>query len=126
MSETLRNDDEALRHAWPQALADMVSVVAAAYRREGQDGESAREQAFTAVRALAHYHGGRMFYLPKGESLDRAIRDRRIFEEMGKRSAKDLAVAHGLTEQRVYEIHREQRMLFQQRIQRDLFTSESD
>lgn len=126
MTDEAKPTEEALRHAWPQALTDMVTIVAAAYQREGQDAESAREQAFTAVRALAQYHGGRMFYLPKGESLDRAIRDRRIFEEMGKRSAKDLAVAHGLTEQRVYEIYREQRMLFQQRVQHDMFTSDAD
>lgn len=114
-------DDIEIRRAWPQTLVDMVQVVEAEYRREGLDEQDAGRFAIRAIKALAKYHGGRMWYLPKGERLDNALRDRRIFKQLRRGGAKALAVEHKLTEQRIYEIYREQRALFQRRHQGTLF-----
>tara|TARA_B100000700_G_C15038220_1_gene853875 strand:+ start:770 stop:1207 length:438 start_codon:yes stop_codon:yes gene_type:complete len=121
--------DDALEHLqdpeitkrWPQSLTDMLMVIEAAHRRAGDDAESARERAFRAVRALAHFHGGHIFYLPKGRQIDRALRDREIWERHNGANVSELAQAYDLNEVRVYKILAEQRTLARRRSQPDLF-----
>lgn len=116
-------DDPEIRARWPQALVDMLDVMANALARQIDDQDQARKLATVALRALARYHGGRMFYLPKGDSLERALRDKAIWEAHDGRRAtvQELAARHGLTEQQIYSILREQRALHRRRIQPTLF-----
>lgn len=114
-------DEAEIRRAWPVTLVNMLDVAQAALRREGLDEPQASRLAACILQALSHYHGGRMWYLPRGERLANALRDRKIFEQMRRGGAKALAAEHRLTEQRIYEIYREQRALFQRRHQRELF-----
>ncbi|GEK71573.1 MULTISPECIES: Mor transcription activator family protein [Halomonas] len=113
-------DPEILRK-WPQGLSDMVTVISAALCRAGDDEATARERAFRAVRALAQYAGGRSLYVPKGEALNRALRDRAIWEAFDGANITALAIRHGLTEVQIYAILAEQRKLALARVQSELF-----
>ncbi|MDC8804235.1 Mor transcription activator family protein [Halomonas pacifica] len=106
---------------WPQSLSDMLGVIEAAYCRAGDDQAEARRRAFRAVRALASYHGGRVFYLPKGEALDRALRDREIWERFDGKNHDALSREYDLNVVQIYRIIAEQRALARARNQPDLF-----
>lgn len=110
-----------VRAKWPKALANLVDVVEAAHRRAGDDQELARDRAFITMRALSLYAGGRQLYMPKGDVLERALRDREIWERHRGNNVDDLAEAYGLTVVQVYSILAEQRALHRQRIQPSLF-----
>lgn len=118
-----RCDDPELLRRWPQSLNDMLDVIEQAYRDCGASEASARRLAFMAMRALAQYHGGRSFYLPKGEDLDRALRDREIWERLRGNNIPELAREYRLTEVQIYNIIRTQRALFRTRHQRELFSA---
>ncbi|MDW7746564.1 Mor transcription activator family protein [Halomonas sp.] len=115
-----RLQDPEILKKWPQGLSDMVTVITAALRRAGDDETTARERAFRAVRALAQYAGGRSLYVPKGEALDRALRDRDIWERFDGANVTALARQHDLTEVQIYAILAEQRKLARARVQPQL------
>ncbi len=119
-------DEPEMRALWPQALVDMLDVIAASLARELGDQEQARRLAALAIRELAHYFGGRMTYLPRGDRLERALRDKAIWDAHdGRRtSVLELAARYRLTEQQIYAILREQRALHVRRVQPGLFEEE--
>ena len=49
-------------------------------------------------RALVRRYNGTPIYIPKIESLEKPVRDRRIREEFNGRNYKELALKYGLTE----------------------------
>lgn len=110
-----------IRAKWPKALADLVSVIEAAHLRAGDAPEIAQRRAFVTVRALSHYAGGRQLYMPKGEILERALRDREIWSRYNGRNIDDLVAEFDLGFVQVYSIIAEQRALHRQRIQPSLF-----
>lgn len=110
-----------IRAKWPKALADLVSVIEAALLRAGDAPDVAQRHAFIVVRALSNYAGGRQLYVPKGEILERALRDLKIWSRYQGRNIDDLAVEFDLTAVQVYSIIAEQRALHRQRIQPSLF-----
>lgn len=114
--------DPAYRDKWEESLAAMFDVVAAIFRREGLSGNQAARLAGKAVHGLAKYHGGRHFYLPKNEALDRAIRDRVMFHRWmnGKATPERLASDNGMTYTRVMQILAEQRQLWWRQNQPEL------
>ena len=116
-------EDPEIRARWPQALVDMLDVMADALARRIDDREQARKLATVALRALANYFGGRMQYIPRGDNLERALRDKAMWDAYdGKRATvQDLAARYRLSEQQVYAILREQRALHRRRIQPALF-----
>jgi len=116
-----RLEDPEILKKWPQGLTDMLMVIEAAHLRAGDDKATARTRAFRAVRALAQFAGGRSFYIPKGEALDRALRDRELWERFDGSNVSELATWAHLTEVQVYAILAEQRKLARARIQPGLF-----
>lgn len=110
-----------IRAKWPKALADLVSVIEAAHLRAGDAPDVAQRRAFVTVRALSNYAGGRQLYMPKGDVLERALRDREIWGKYTGRNVDDLAESFDLTVVQVYSIIAEQRALHRQRIQPSLF-----
>jgi Mor family transcriptional regulator len=110
-----------IRAKWPKALADLVSVIEAAHLRAGDAPEVAQRRAFVTVRALSNYAGGRQLYMPKGEILERALRDREIWSRYNGRNIDDLVAEFDLGFVQVYSIIAEQRALHRQRIQPSLF-----
>lgn len=110
-----------IRAKWPKALADLVDVIEAAHRRAGDDADTALARSLITVRAISIYAGGRPLYLPKRDVLDRALRDREIWQRHTGGNVDALAEAYGLTTVKVYAILAEQRALYRKRIQPMLF-----
>lgn len=106
--------DPEVRHKWPESLAAMLDVVAAAYRADGMETTQAAKLAGKAMHSLAKYHGGRMFYLPNNREAECAIRDREIFHAWmrGKLSAADVAERYRISYARANQIIAEQRGLW--------------
>lgn len=92
------------RHRWPQQLAALVDVLVALYRRRGRSAVEADEEAREVVLSLALYFGGRPFYLPKGELLDKALLHARIWHGFNGRNAHELADQHSMTLRQVQKI----------------------
>ncbi len=111
--------------AWPQTLADLFDILTDHYTRRRDHPEAdARREAEEIVILLAHWLGGRPVYLPRDDSLRRALRDADIYRDFGRRSAAELAQAHRLTPMQIYHIIQRQRRLHQGRVQRELFPEE--
>ncbi|MEW5838364.1 MAG: Mor transcription activator family protein [Pseudomonadota bacterium] len=108
---------KAARHQWPAALVDLLDVAAQSLKGQMPE-EQAERVATTVIAAIANYHGGRQFYLPKGQGLERAMRDREIYRDYKhtRESVLQLAEQYRLTEQAVYKIIEEQRALHKKRL----------
>jgi len=108
-----------LKAKWPKALAEMVDVLSCELRRQG-----VAEPALTARKLMlvqAHYMGGRAYYLPTGDHLKAALRDRAIWDEFDGKNVDALARRHGLSVPQTYAVIAEQRKLCRKRHQPDMF-----
>ena len=114
-----------LERIWPKLLVDMLEVARAALTDAGANDERAREIAIIVMRALARYHGGHSFYLPKGEALEEALTHYRIWQEFGTLSVRELSLKYDMTEVHIYRIYARQRALARARVQPDLFPAAS-
>lgn len=113
-----------IEHVWPQMLVDVLEITRAALVEAGATPEQARRAAIVMVRAVATYNGGRSVYLPRGQSLDDAIRDYGMYHAWSKGAAiSDLMREHTITEQCVYRIIARQRDLHRKKVQPGLFDS---
>jgi len=112
---------EVARNRWPADLVALLDVAAQALAEQMPEAQ-AEQVATTVVAAIARYHGGRMFYLPKGQGLERALRDRAIYRQYqhSRGSILQLVEHYHLSEQAVYKIIDEQRSLHIRRIQPSL------
>ena len=113
-------DPELARH-WPQSLVDMLQVIEAEYVEIGLEPRIAQRLAFSTLRILAYYHGGQVFYLAKGDQLDRALRDHQIRCEFNGSNHAELARRYDKNVIQIYKILAEQRALHRNRIQPGLF-----
>lgn len=98
---------------WPARLAEMVALLTAAFGPE-VDAPRARRLAALATTTLCRHFGGSNWYVPKGASIDTALRDLTIWCEHdgtveGPRGIRALARRHGISDQRVYAIIADQR-----------------
>ena len=107
------------RGRWPLRLLELTDICEAVIHRH--PGAAQRELAERLVMEIANYLGGRPVYLPRGDALKRALRDRRIWRDSGKVSPDDLATREGLCLQQVYKIVGEMRALERTRRQGKLF-----
>lgn len=112
---------EAPSDRWPSTLAELFDVLRALFLKRGRSEGDAISEAQQAALAIGEYLGGRQIYLPCGESLKNALRDRRIYLEYNGRNKADLAQRHGLTERRVEQIAAEQRVIMVKKLQGQLF-----
>jgi Mor family transcriptional regulator len=110
-----------IEDTWPKLLVDMLQVMQQAYRDAGATVDKARALAIIGLRALASYHGGRTFYLPRGDKLEQALRNWQMWEEFTGKNIGDLCSKYRLTEQMVYQILAEQRAAHTRKIQPGLF-----
>ncbi|WP_110678832.1 Mor transcription activator family protein [Salinicola sp. RZ23] len=112
-------NDPALLAKWPGGLVDLIHTLERTFRDAGAEPHQARHWAFTTVRALATHHGGHSFYLPRGQRLETALRDREMFETFDgtRASITALAAHHRLSEMHVYAIIAQQRRLARARRQ---------
>ena len=106
---------------WPKALAELVDVLACELGRGGMAPDLARAQARKLALVQAHYMGGRAYYIPTGDHLKAALRDRAIWDEFNGRNIDQLARKHGLSVPQTYAVVAEQRHLTRCRNQFELF-----
>lgn len=97
-------------HLSPTAL-EMLSVLTAMFQRKGLPAQVAAHHAENAVLELAFLMGGRVLYLPREQKLKRVLRDIKITDQLGKRTASELAIEHEVAVQTIYEIAKQQRRL---------------
>lgn len=108
-------------HAWPKLLGELVDVVEAQLSRDGLN--QPRRHAQRVMMALAHFGGGKIIYLPRGQKLRTALRNHEIWRRFNGKNVRELADEYRLTAIQIYNIIREQRALHRKRHQRDLFDS---
>lgn len=109
---------------WPRTLAELFDVLLAEMGRLGKSEKEAARIARASVIAIAHNLGGRAIYLPRGESVRRAIRDARMWHEHDGRNTQELAERYHLSIRQVYQILSEQKALRMDRKQSQLFSEQ--
>ncbi|MDM5061353.1 transcriptional regulator [Aeromonas salmonicida] len=102
---------------WPKALSELVDVLACELVRGGMDPELAKAQARKLALVQAHYMGGRAYYIPTGDHLKAALRDRAIWDEFNGRNIDQLARKHGLSVPQTYAVVAEQRRIVRSSMQ---------
>ena len=112
---------EVPQEKWPVRLAELVDLLVQDARRRGVDLETATAEATRTVLLIAQHEGGRPFYLPRGDSLVQALRDRQLYLRHNGRNTEELADQYGMTVRHVQRICAEQRALQLRRRQRPLF-----
>lgn len=108
---------------WPKALSELVDVLACELVRGGMAQEQAKAQARKLALVQAHYMGGRAYYIPTGDHLKAALRDRAIWDEFNGRNIDQLARKHGLSVPQTYAVVAEQRRLSRRVLQGDFFST---
>lgn len=123
MADMLTHADELPQPAkWAVTLAEMVDVLSDDNGRHYSLAPTeALAHAQRAVLILAEHFGARPLYLPRGDALRIALRDRGIFLEWNGRNKDALATRHGLSTRSIERIYVEQRALQIRRRQGRLF-----
>lgn len=106
---------------WPKALSELVDVLACELVRGGMAQEQAKAQARKLALVQAHYMGGRAYYIPTGDHLKAALRDRAIWDEFNGRNIDQLARKYGLSVPQTYAVVAEQRLINKSKSQGVLF-----
>ena len=80
----------------------------------------AKLTASKLVGVMAHYFGGKSFYLPAGDKIKEALRDVQIYQDFTGNNVPELIKKYRLSESTIYAILRTQRALQRKRHQMDL------
>ena len=113
--------EEGLPSRWPRVLAQLADVVELQLRGVIPDDVERLTAATRIVVGIAQYQGGRSVYLPRGDALRTALRDREIYHLSTKNwSIPRLMERYGLTERRLYAVIQEQTRLEIDRLQPSL------
>jgi Mor family transcriptional regulator len=114
-------DSSTARAKWPETLVQMLDGTQATLIRHGMQEEQAEQVALSIIHDHATTFGGCQYYLPKGDELKRAIRDREIYKMAGRVDVAILAQRYNLSMKQIWEIQCNQRALHIRKIQPDLF-----
>lgn len=113
--------EEGLPSRWPRVLAQLADVVELQLRGAIPDDVERLTAATRIVVGIAQYQGGRSVYLPRGDALKTALRDREIYHLSTKGwPIPRLMQRYGLTERRLYAVIQEQTRLEIDRLQPSL------
>ena len=96
---------------WPELLVQMLDITSQTVQSLGVDAELSEKIALSTIRSFADLFGGLQVYLPKGEALNRALRDREIYQQTGKVSVSTLAHKYKLSSKQIWEIQRKQKII---------------
>ena len=115
-------DDDALhqKHYWPGDLVELAEVIRSQLKREGVEDETIYRQTERVLLAMSFLCGGRNYYLPKGNRIKNALRDKRIYDQFEGNNHRELARQFRLSEQKIYEVIRVQLQLHRSRVQHTL------
>lgn len=113
---------EGLPSRWPGMLAALIDLSEQALRPVISDDVRRLEAAQRVIVSISHFAGGRQFYLPRGDSLRLAMRDRELYALSGRGWAvAALATRYDLSERQVYAVIEKQQALDIGARQGDLF-----
>ena len=117
----LNNDALHEKHYWPRDLVELSEVIRAQLKREQVDDEQIYRQIDRILLAMSFLCGGRNYYLPKGERIKNALRDKQIYDAFTGNNHRELARQFRLSEQKIYDVIRRQLQLHRARVQPPLF-----
>lgn len=112
-----------VRKKWPKDLAALIEIYGGELSRLGYDSSEAQHISYRLLAAQSMYCGGRYFYLPKKDALEKAVRDIELHKDWADRCmpVSELSAKYKISAQHVYRIIDEQRAYYQKRIQPELF-----
>ena len=118
-------DDDVMHQKdyWPGELVTLAEAIRAQMLREGEKEEATYKQMERVLLVMSFLCGGRNYYLPNGDRIKRALRNKRIYDAFTGHNHRELCQQFRLSEQKIYEIIKEQRQLHQNRIQHNLFSN---
>nr|DAY08765.1 MAG TPA: hypothetical protein [Caudoviricetes sp.] len=108
-----------LENRWPSLLVEVIEVMQAELLRQNFAEDKAKKTASKLVGVMAHYFGGKSFYLPAGDKIKEALRDAQIYQEFNGKNVPELIKKYRLSESTIYAILRNQRTLQRKRHQMD-------
>ncbi|PHN55643.1 transcriptional regulator [Pseudomonas sp. ICMP 8385] len=105
--------DPTVMSRWEGSLREMVEIAEAKLLVELKPDVSAAELARHVVFAICSVMGGGVVYLPRGDSLKRALRDAKIYRDWKDNGTPipELVSKYDLANQTIYDIIRRQRAL---------------
>lgn len=109
-----------LTNRWPSLLVEVIDVMQAELQRQKVAEPEAKLTASKLVGVMAHYFGGKSFYLPAGDKIKEALRDVQIYQDFTGNNVPELIKKYRLSESTIYAIFRTQRALQRKRHQMDL------
>lgn len=102
---------------WPERLAEFHDVIEHYFKEVLKvEKEEAHKHADGVTTVLAKHFGGRPFYMPKGKSLDRSLRDQQIYKKFTGRNQDELAEEYDLSVAQIYAIVARQYQLRQRKL----------
>ncbi len=112
-----------VRRKWPRDLVQIIDIYGAALSRLGVSETDADRISHALIAELANYCGGRHIYLPKADSIKKAIRDVMLYRQWRYENAsiETLAIRYGFSVNQVYRVLRQQQAYQRSREQPDLF-----
>lgn len=99
----------------------MIDVMQAELIRQKFAEDNAKLTACKLAGVIAHYFGGKSFYLPAGDKIKEALRDAQVYQEFDGKNIPELIRKYRLSQTTIYAILRQQRALQRKRHQMDLF-----
>lgn len=109
-------------HHWPQRLVELIDVISEVLMRKHRlEANEAKHKARDIAVSIGWYFGGRQLYLPTGQEMERAVRNKAIWDAHNGRNVEELAQKYQLTVTMIYSILGQQRKLHIGRIQKSCF-----
>ncbi|CCN69764.1 Mor transcription activator family protein [Vibrio nigripulchritudo] len=128
MFENMPIDESVLEHLdfmmedpksyWPVLLHEIHTLFDKQLKDSGIDSP---DISLKLALALGEFIGGGQVYLPRGDALQRQIRNMEIFNQFNGRNIKVLAKHHHLSEKAIYEIIADMRKIEHAKRQPSLF-----
>jgi Mor family transcriptional regulator len=108
---------------WPMVLRQMCDVLDATFKTAIPDASLRWETCAKAVIGISQQCGGCDVYIPRGDTLERQLRDHRIWVLMAEQGVSEHAIStnYVISERHVRRIIEEQRALRVTRVQGQLF-----
>ena len=102
---------------WPERLADFHDLMEDYFNKSLKlDDKASHKHADQLTSLVAQYFGGRPFYMPKGKSLTRSLRDIEIYKKYTGRNQEELAEEYDISTAQIYAIISKQRKLRQRKL----------
>ncbi len=116
-----RLGDEVDGLKWPERLHTLYELIRQMNLRAGMTEQKAALDARDRCIVIGDYLGGRAYNIPRGDALRLALRDKQIWLDSRGNNHEALARQHDLDVTHLYRILRQQKALYQSKLQGRLF-----